>query len=55
MLLGYLIPSVTYFWLKNKGKLQGDQLQIDKEPLLEIPIYVGDEKQQKSIIILVEK
>lgn len=30
-------------------------MQIDKEPLLEIPIYVGNEKQQKQIVTSVDK
>ena len=32
----------------NRGKLQGDMLQIDKCPLLEIPIRVGDKEHQKK-------
>ncbi|MBI2097448.1 MAG: N-6 DNA methylase [Candidatus Vogelbacteria bacterium] len=53
--IGLLNSSLMYFWLKNKGKLQGDQLQIDKEPLLEVPICVGDGKEQKLVIDLVDK
>ena len=33
----------------------GDLLQIDKGPLLEIPICIGDTQQQKVIIVLVDK
>jgi len=54
-LMGLLNSRMAYFWLKNKGKLQGDLLQVDKEPLLEIPICVGNKDQQKEIIILVDK
>ena len=54
-LTGILNSKISYFWLKNKGKQLGDLLQIDKGPLLEIPIYVGDKKQQEPIVILVEK
>ena len=54
-LTGIFNSKVTYFWLKNKGKQLGDLLQVDKGPLLEIPICVGDEDAQKSIIILVDK
>ena len=43
-----------YFWLKNMGKLQGDMLQIDKGPLLGIPIRIGDKKQQESVVVLVK-
>lgn len=37
-LTGLLNSKVIYFWLFFKGKKQGDQLQIDKEPLLQIPL-----------------
>ncbi len=54
-LTGILNSKLSYFWLKNKGKQLGDLLQIDKGPLMEIPICVGDKKQQKQITILVDK
>ena len=54
-LTGILNSKLTFFWLKNKGKQLGDLLQIDKGPLMEIPICVGDEKQQKEIITLVDR
>ena len=54
-LTGLLNSNLIYFWLKNKGKMQGDLLQVDKEPLLQIPICVGDKKQQEAIIVLVDK
>lgn len=53
--LGLLNSKLIYFWLKNKGKLQGDQLQIDKEPLLELPILISDKGEQRKIMDLVEK
>jgi adenine-specific DNA-methyltransferase len=41
--LGYLSAllnsSVVSFWLKKKGKMQGSNFQIDKEPIMEIPLY----------------
>ncbi|HBN05024.1 MAG TPA: hypothetical protein DD434_04440, partial [Bacteroidales bacterium] len=43
------------FWLKNKGKMQGDNYQLDKEPLLQIPIRIGNESQIKSVIEFVEQ
>lgn len=52
---GILNSRLVFFWLKNKGKQLGDLLQIDKGPLLEIPIYVGYKEQQKRIIVLVNK
>lgn len=54
-LTGILNSSIIFFWLKSKGKLQGEQLQIDKEPLLSLPIYVGDDKQQQQVINLVDR
>lgn len=54
-LTGILNSRLVFFWLKNKGKQLGDLLQIDKGPLMEIPICVGNKKQQKQIIILVDK
>ena len=53
-LTGIINSNLSYFWLKNKGKQLGDLLQIDKRPLLDIPICVGDKKIQK-IIGLVNK
>jgi len=40
-LTGLLNSSLINFWLYYKGKKQGDQLQVDKAPLLEIPIIYG--------------
>ena len=37
-LTGLLNSKLIAFWLKHKGKMQGGQYQVDKEPLLEIPI-----------------
>lgn len=54
-LTGILNSKIAFFWLKNKGKQLGDLLQIDKGPLLSIPIYVGNRTQQKQIIGLVDK
>lgn len=54
-LTGILNSSITFFWLKNKGKQLGDLLQVDKGPLLEIPIHVGDKERQKRIVDLVDK
>ncbi len=54
-LTGLLNSNLVNFWLKNKGKLQGDLLQIDKGPLMSIPIHLGDKTEQKIIIDLVDK
>ncbi len=43
-LTGLLNSKVIYFWLFFKGKKQGDQLQIDKEPLLQISLIKPDDE-----------
>lgn len=40
-LTSILNSSLIKFWLKYKGKMQGDLFQIDKEPLLGIPIKIA--------------
>jgi adenine-specific DNA-methyltransferase len=37
-LTGLLNSKLVEFWLRHKGKMQGDNFQVDKEPLLNIPI-----------------
>jgi adenine-specific DNA-methyltransferase len=37
-LTGILNSKLIAFWLRHKGKMQGNNYQIDKEPLLNIPI-----------------
>jgi adenine-specific DNA-methyltransferase len=37
-LVGVLNSRLCEFWLRHKGKRQGEALQIDKAPLLDIPI-----------------
>ena len=54
-LTGILNSKLTAFWLRNKGKMQGNNYQLDKEPLVHIPIYFGSEEQQKQIVGLVDK
>ncbi|GHU39345.1 adenine methyltransferase [Spirochaetia bacterium] len=54
-LLGILNSHLMYFWLYNRGKKQGEQLQVDKEPLLDIPVFIGTDAQQQELIDLVDK
>lgn len=54
-LTGILNSRLIYFWLKNKGKQLGDLLQVDKGPLLDVPIFIGKSEQQEEIIKLVDK
>lgn len=53
-LTGLFNSKLVDFWLKNKGKMQGNNYQIDKEPLLEIPIYAPSKNTQLIIAKLVD-
>ncbi|EAI4885861.1 class I SAM-dependent DNA methyltransferase [Campylobacter coli] len=46
-LTGVLNSKLIAFWLKHKGKIQGNLFKIDKEPLLNIPIVTINSKNQK--------
>ena len=54
-LTAVLNSKVIAFWLKNKGKMQGSNYQLDKEPLINIPIHSSSKEQQKQIILLVDE
>ena len=54
-LTGILNSKLTAFWLKHKGKMQGSNYQIDKEPILSIPLVNPSEEKQKPLIKLVDK
>lgn len=54
-LTGFLNSSICAFWLKNKGKMQGNNYQIDAEPLTNIPIPNMTQSLQDRLIELVEK
>lgn len=48
-LVGLLNSRLIEFWLKNKGKMQGNNFQLDKEPLLNIPIIKPISKIESKI------
>ncbi len=48
-LTGLLNSTVVAFWLRHRGKMQGHLFQVDKEPLLGIPIYQPLKVQQDLI------
>jgi adenine-specific DNA-methyltransferase len=52
-LVALLNSTLIAFWLKNKGKMQGNNYQIDKEPLLNLPIV--NPKNPLTIIDLVNQ
>jgi adenine-specific DNA-methyltransferase len=58
-LMGILNSKLAYFWFYHKGKRQGEQLQIDKKPLMDFPIRLPtNEKEtelQKTIVMLVDE
>jgi len=54
-LVALLNSTLIAFWLRHKGKMQGNNYQIDKEPLLASPIIKPSEEEQKEIIDIVNK
>ena len=53
-LTGLLNSKLIEFWLKNKGKMQGANYQLDKEPLQQLPIAVPSIEIQTIIASLVD-
>ena len=41
-LTGLLNSKLVFFWLYNRGKMKGDNFQVDKEPLMQIPIKTNN-------------
>ncbi|MEA2041825.1 MAG: DNA methyltransferase [Bacteroidota bacterium] len=54
-LTGLLNSKLIAFWLKYKGKMQGDNYQIDKAPLLELPLIKPNTEKQTEISDLVSQ
>jgi len=54
-LTGLLNSKLIAFWLRKKGKMQGNAYQLDKEPLLDIPIYKPTDSEANKIASLVDK
>jgi len=50
-LTAILNSRLIAFWLRYRGKMQGLQYQVDKEPLLNIPLVDTDDKTVKESII----
>lgn len=53
-LTGLLNSTLIMYWLKHKGKMQGANFQIDKEPLQQIPIAVPSANIQELIATIVD-
>lgn len=54
-LTGLLNSKLVAFWLRNKGKMQGNAFQMDKVPLLEIPIFKPSDSDATKIGNLVDE
>jgi adenine-specific DNA-methyltransferase len=50
-LVGIYNSRLTKFWLRYKGKMQGDNFQVDKDPILSIPIKNSNKYILISIIV----
>lgn len=50
-----LNSTLIEFWLKNKWKMQWNNYQLDKEPLVNLPLISTDNEQQNKMVNLVEK
>jgi len=54
-LTALLNSKLIAFWLKYKGKMQGDNYQIDKNPLLGLPLIQPSAEKQNELAELVTK
>lgn len=53
-LTGVLNSRLVKFWLKNKGKMQGENYQLDKEPLEMIPLPLPNCPQKEIAEIVAD-
>lgn len=54
-LTGLLNSRLIRFWLRHKGKMQGNNFQIDNEPLANLPIFLPSQTEQTKISSLVRQ
>jgi adenine-specific DNA-methyltransferase len=54
-LTALLNSKLIAFWLKHKGKMQGRNYQIDKGPLLGLPIYKLEGNKQEEVVKTINK
>ena len=50
-----LNSKLIEFWLRNKGKMQGSNFQLDAEPLQQIPISIPSEIYQNSLVKIYDR
>jgi len=48
-LTGILNSKLINFWLYHMGKRQGEQLQVDKTPLMNLPIRLSSDQQENVL------
>lgn len=53
-LTGILNSTLIAFWLKNKGKMQGENYQLDNAPLLQLPLVIAETDFVSKITSLVD-
>lgn len=54
-LTGLLNSKLIAYWLLKEGKMQGDNYQIDKEPILNLPLLKPKKDIENYISKLVDK
>ena len=54
-LTGLLNSRLIAFWLKQRGKMQGTNYQIDKQPLVAIPLLSPSSKRQTTVAVLIDQ
>ena len=54
-LTALLNSKLIAFWLKHKGKMQGHHYQLDKEPLVALPIKAPESAEQNTMAALLDK
>ncbi len=54
-LTGLLNSRLARFWLAHKGKMQGHLYQVDKEPLLAIPLCIPAKPEQERLAKMVRR
>ncbi|MFA6150535.1 MAG: N-6 DNA methylase [Chitinophagaceae bacterium] len=50
-LTALLNSRLIEYWLRNKGKMQGNNFQLDKEPIVNIPLVIPENVAQFEILV----
>ena len=54
-LISVLNSKLIEYWLKHKGKMQGKNYQIDKEPLVNLPLIQPAQIKQSELAVIVDQ